>query len=94
MKNYLRNYFILFFFLNLIYPQFGKNIVQYDKFNWKFIQTENFDIYYYNDCKDHAEFAAYVAEKAADKIENYLGWKLSKRSDIFIISRRKKRNKK
>lgn len=86
MKNYLRNYFILFFFLNLIYSQFGKNIVQYDKFNWKFIQTENFDIYYYNDCKDHAEYAAYVAETAADKIENYLGWKLSKRSDIFIYN--------
>ena len=86
MKNWHRNYFIFLLFLAIVSPKFGKNIVQYDKLDWHFIQTQNFDIYYYNASKDHAEFAGYTAEIAAKKIENLLGWKLSKRSDIFVYN--------
>ena len=86
MKNWHRNYFIFLLFLAIASPKFGKNIVQYDKFDWHFIQTKNFDIYYYNASKDHAEFAGYTAEFAAKKIEKLLGWKLSKRSDIFVYN--------
>ena len=86
MKNWHRNYFIFLLFLAIVSPKFGKNIVQYDKLDWHFIQTKNFDIYYYNASKDHAEFAGYTAEIAAKKIENLLGWKLSKRSDIFVYN--------
>jgi len=35
---------------------FGKNKVQYHDFNWSFIQSPHFDIYYYGDGLDLAEF--------------------------------------
>ena len=35
--------------------EFGKNIAQYHKFDWHYIQTENFDIYYYDKAKTQAE---------------------------------------
>ena len=72
MKNSYRNYFIFFLSLMLIYPQYGKNIVQYDDFDWKFIQTKNFDVYYYNSYKHHAEFAGYTAEVAAKKLRELI----------------------
>ena len=86
MKNCYRNYFLFFALFVFGYSQFGKNIVQYDEFDWQFIQTKNFDIYYYNSSKNHAEFVAYTAEIAAKKLEKFLGWELSKRSDIFIYN--------
>ncbi|MBI64888.1 MAG: hypothetical protein CMG64_01150 [Candidatus Marinimicrobia bacterium] len=86
MINHTRNYLFLLFFISSIFPNFGKNIVQYDEFNWSFIQTKHFNIYYYNLNKDHAELTAYNSEKAYKKIEKLLGWGLSKRSDIFVYS--------
>ena len=44
-------------FLSFIFCQFGKNIVQYEEFDWKYIQTAHFDIYYYGDQISLAEFA-------------------------------------
>ena len=86
MINHTRNYLFLLFFISSIFANFGKNIVQYDEFNWSFIQTKHFNIYYYNLNKDQAELAAYNSEKAYKKIEKLLGWGLSKRSDIFVYS--------
>ena len=45
--------------LTPLFSQFGKNKVQYEKFDWSFIKTEHFDIYYYNKGKQQAEFVAY-----------------------------------
>ena len=40
-------------FISTIYGQsFGKNKVQYRDFDWSFIQTPNFDIYFYGDNQD------------------------------------------
>ena len=79
-----KKYFLLFLLIGLSFNQFGKNIVQYDDFEWKFIQTEHFDIYYYNQNKEQAEFVAYHSELAYKHLEKMLGWGLSKRSDIIL----------
>ena len=79
-----KKYFLLFLLISLSFNQFGKNIVQYDDFEWKFIQTEHFDIYYYNQNKEQAEFVAYHSELAYKHLEKMLGWGLSKRSDIIL----------
>ena len=41
---------------------FGKNKVQYRDFDWSYIQTPNFDIYFYGDNQDLAEFTSRVSE--------------------------------
>ena len=35
--------------------EFGKNIAQYHKFDWHYIKTENFDIYYYDGAKTNTK---------------------------------------
>ena len=73
-------------FINLLFPQYGKNIVQYREFDWTFIQTEHFDIYYYEKGKLNSEFVAYHAEQAYDKISNLIGWDLNERSSIIFYN--------
>ena len=77
---------LLIFLFSSIFTQFGKNIVQYDEYNWKFIQTKHFDVYYYNNGKEQAEIAAYHCEQAYQHIEKLIGWGLKKRSDIIIYN--------
>jgi len=43
--------------------EFGKNRVQYKKFKWKYYQTKNFNIYYYQNGEELAKYIAQSAEK-------------------------------
>ena len=79
-------YFIYFQFICIIQSQFGQNIVQYDIFNWNFIQSKHFDIYYSDDGKSHAEFTAEEAEIAYLKISNRLNWRLKNRVSIIVYN--------
>ena len=46
------------------YVNFGKNRVQYQQFEWRFIQSKHFDVYYYGDKNyELAEFAAKSIEE-------------------------------
>lgn len=86
MKSNFKIPVFLIFLINIIFTQFGKNIVQYDDYNWEFIQTEHFDVYYHNNGKEQAEIAAYHCEEAYLHIEKLVGWGLKKRSDIIIYN--------
>lgn len=46
------------------YYSFGRNKVQYSKFDWKVLKTEHFDIYYYDQFEDMAKIGAAYAEDA------------------------------
>ncbi len=48
---------------------FGRNKVQYEKFDWKVIRTSHFDIYYYDDFGEMAEIGANYAEQAFDEFK-------------------------
>ncbi len=43
---------------------FGRNKVQYEKFDWKILKTDHFDIYYYDQMLETAEIGAEYAEEA------------------------------
>ena len=49
------------------YYSFGRNKVQYTKFEWKILKTKHFDIYYYDDFFELAEIGAEYAEQAFDE---------------------------
>tara|TARA_B100000401_G_scaffold84672_1_gene53723 strand:+ start:1994 stop:5104 length:3111 start_codon:yes stop_codon:yes gene_type:complete len=74
------------FLITCLFSEYGKNIVQYDEFDWHFIQTKHFDIYYYGNGENNVEFVASHAEKAHDKIEKYIGWGLNERSAIIYYN--------
>ena len=54
MNLFLKIIIIYSLFLSPLFSQFGKNKVQYEQFDWSFIKTEHFDIYYYNEGKEQA----------------------------------------
>ena len=72
---YINIIFFVFAFTQY-YQTYGKNIVQYDNFDWNYIQTEHFDIYTYSPGEDHAHLVAKEAEEAYQKLSTLLnnGW--------------------
>jgi Tol biopolymer transport system component len=87
MKN--NRILICFVYLALLMPaflwgQFGKNKVQYEQFEWNYIQSAHFDIFYTDDNKALAEFAATEAEKAYMSIKQLLNWPLQKRYTVIV----------
>jgi hypothetical protein len=59
---------------------FGKNKVQYTKFNWSYLQTDHFDVYFADDGYPLAEFAAVAAESAYTSISALFKYQLVKRT--------------
>lgn len=65
---------------------FGKNKVQYKKFNWSFIQTSHFDIYFYDGGASIANFTAYAAESAYVSISRTMRYQLNNRIAIMVYN--------
>ena len=88
----MRRYFYWLPFLLLINANpadaqfFGKNKVQYRVFDWAFIQSPHFDVYFYSGGKELAEFTSKVAEDAYQQISRHLNWDLRKRVSIIIYN--------
>ena len=76
---------IVFLASNLLVAQsFGQNKVQYRNFDWSFITSPHFDIYYYGDAIDLAQYTAEKGEEAYEQISKHLRWTLRKRVPIII----------
>jgi len=84
--NKCKYYIIVPFVISFLFSQFGKNIVQYDHFDWHYIQTSHFDIYYYSPGESQINYVAYHAEEAYDKISNLIGWDMKNRSSIIVYN--------
>ena len=68
------------------YQIYGKNIVQYNDFDWNYIQTQHFDIYTYSPGDDHADLVAKESEEAYQKLSQLLDWRLKNRVSIIIYN--------
>jgi len=66
------------------YFSFGKNKVQYTTFNWKYIQSEHFDVYFNDGGKYLAEFTADAAEAAYQSIRRSFRYDINNRVAIII----------
>ena len=81
--------FILLAFLciQIVFGQsFGKNKVQYRDFDWKFIKSPHFDVYYYANEFELAEFTANAAEEAYEQISIHLRWTLKKPVSVIVYN--------
>lgn len=65
---------------------FGKNKVQYDHKTWSFIQTDQFDVYYYEGGYDQAVFTAEVADSAYHNLVRDYDWELPEGERITLIT--------
>lgn len=65
---------------------FGRNKVQYDDFDWHILKTEHFDIYYYPEMQELAEYGAHFAEEAYDELQNRFNFSLTHRPPLIFYS--------
>jgi len=63
---------------------FGQNKVQYQTFDWSYIATDHFDIYFYGGGYDLARFGAAVLESAYVQVSGELDHRLRKRVPVII----------
>ncbi len=74
-----------FFVPRLCFAQlFGKNSVQYTNFDWHYIQSKHFDVYFYPGSDRVAEFVADIAESSYVSISNSWDYKLKARIVIVV----------
>ena len=66
--------------------EFGKNRVQYQKFVWKFYQTENFNTYFSQDGLALGKFVAQVAEEELPAIEEFVEYGLQRRANVVVYN--------
>ncbi|HEY6952222.1 MAG TPA: biopolymer transporter Tol [Bacteroidota bacterium] len=65
---------------------YGKNKVQYKNFQWQFIQTDHFDIYFSQDGEQLADFAAQVAEDSYKDIKRLVRYEINNRISIIVYN--------
>lgn len=66
--------------------EFGKNRVQYQKFSWKYYQTENFNTYFSQDGLGLGKYVAQVAELELGSIEEFVEYGLQRRINIVVYN--------
>ena len=79
----------LFFMVLLstaVFGQFGKNKIHIKDYDWYYIQTKHFDIYFSQDGETLTEFTAKSAEDAVASIQNTLNYRLNNRVTIIIYN--------
>ncbi|MBD0331496.1 MAG: hypothetical protein ICV66_02465, partial [Chitinophagaceae bacterium] len=66
--------------------EFGKNRVQYQKFNWKYYRTSNFNTYFSQDGLEIAKYVAQVAEHELPSLEEFIEYGLQRRANIALYN--------
>lgn len=66
--------------------EYGKNRMQYKKFDWKFYQSPNFNTYFNTGGLELAQFVAQVAEEELPSIENAVEYSLQLRANIVVYN--------
>ncbi|GAC1516545.1 MAG: DPP IV N-terminal domain-containing protein [Gemmatimonadaceae bacterium] len=67
---------------------FGQNQVQYDRFDWRVLETEHFLIHYYKDERAATIDAARMAERAYARLSRVLDHQFREKKPIVIFSSR------
>ena len=71
---------------SFIWGQFGQNKIQYKDYDWVFIQTKHFDIYFNEEGKVNAEFAAAAAEDAIEDLQEKLDYQINNRISLIVYN--------
>ena len=69
-----------------MYTDFGQNRVQYGKFEWSFVRSENFDAFFYSGGRELGTFAARNAEDQLNAVEKVVDHRLSGRVEIICYN--------
>ena len=84
-------FFIILFITTSAFTQvssveYGKNRLQFQKFNWQYYQTKNFNTYFSQNGQELAKYVLQVAEKELPSIEKFTEYSLQRRANIIIYN--------
>jgi hypothetical protein len=65
---------------------FGRNRVQYRQFNWQYVTSDNFDVYYYDDRRRVATEATQYLEAEFDRITDLIGYPPYLKTKVFLYN--------
>ncbi|MEX2231652.1 MAG: translocation protein TolB [Cyclobacteriaceae bacterium] len=65
---------------------FGKNRIQYRQFNWQYLSSENFDVYYYDARKTVAQNSLEFLEAEFDRITDLIGYPPYFKTKVFLYN--------
>lgn len=65
---------------------FGKNRIQYRQFNWQYISSESFDVYYYDERRKVATEAIQYLETEFDRITDLIGYSPYLKTKVFLYN--------
>jgi Tol biopolymer transport system component len=87
----MRNFVVALLALLLVpawaWPQgFGKNKIQYQRKSWQYIQSQHFDIYFYEGGEDVARFTAAISESSLTALKKSFQFDLMARIPILVYN--------
>lgn len=65
---------------------FGRNRIQYKKFEWQYLSSENFDVYYYDNRRKVAQEAIQYLESEFDRITDLIGYPPYLKTKVFLYN--------
>ena len=86
MKLLFKYILLSLIFVQPLFAQFGQNKVQYKEYDWLYIQTKHFDVYFSDEGSVNAEFAAAAAEDALADIQDRLKYQINNRISLIIYN--------
>src|SRR5689334_21253035 len=89
MKRVLVIVFLWLFFDGVAHQareQFGTNRIQYKDFNWSYVTSENFDVYYYDKRKTVSIDVANYLESEFDRITDLIGYPPYLKTKVFLYN--------
>src|SRR5580693_8668830 len=66
--------------------EFGKNLLQFKKFKWKYYQTQNFNTYFDEGGQALGKYVAQLAEKELPGIEKFVEYGLQRKANLVIYN--------
>lgn len=65
---------------------YGRNKIQYTDFDWRVLETEHFNIYYYPEMQEIAEIGAHAAEESFSILEGKFNYTINRRIPLIFYS--------
>ena len=67
---------------------FGQNQVQYERFDWKVLETEHFQVHFYQGLETTARIAGSMAERTYARLSRVLGHQFREKKPIVVFASR------
>ena len=66
--------------------KFGRNRIQYEQFNWRYLSSDNFDIYFYDGGDKIAKEVTEYLEEEFDRVTDIIGYPPYSKTKIFLYN--------